>query len=68
MQDGPRADGAHCRSADSVLLTVPCWSAQEKTYIMADEDAPVLKNRRVKKALGTPISWASGKDPTKKVR
>ncbi len=63
MQDGPRADGAHCRSADSVLLTVPCWSAQEKTYIMADEDAPVLK-----KSLGTPISWASGKDPTKKVR
>ena len=29
---------------------------------MADEDAPVLK-----KSLGTSISWASGKDPTKKV-
>ena len=29
---------------------------------MADADQPVLK-----KAEGTPISWASGKDPTKKV-
>ena len=40
-----------------------CWPAQTKTYYMADDDAPVLK-----KAVGTPISWAPGKDPTKKVR
>ena len=35
---------------------------QTKTYYMADNDQPVLK-----KAVGTPISWTPGKDPTKKV-
>ncbi len=36
---------------------------QTKTYLMADTEPPALE-----KVVGTEISWASGKDPTKKVR
>ena len=36
---------------------------QTKTYFMADTEPAALE-----KVVGTPISWAAGKDPTKKVR